>query len=430
MKKHTKEYFIDLLKKEVVPALGCTEPIAVALASAKASETLGETPKLIEVYVSPNILKNGMGVGIPGTGMVGLHIAAALGSIGGKSKDCLEVLKYIKKEHIEKAKDMVKSEKVIVKAKETPSKLYVEVTVKNDSHSSTVIIKDTHSNIISVSLNEDIIYTTTEETTKIASSKENIDNIDHTTIDEIYEFAMNAPLSDIEFILEGAHMNKTIAKEGIKNDYGLKVGKTLYKNIEKGLLKDDMSNYAMALTSAASDARMAGCMLPVMSNSGSGNQGITVMMPVIAIHEKLGLEEEKLVRALILANLTAIHIKSYLGRLSALCGCVVASSGASAGIVYLLGGNLDQVKYAIKNMAGNIVGMICDGAKTGCALKVSTGVSAAIQSALLALENIEISDKDGIIHKDMEETIKNLAKIGTQGMVETDKIILDIMTCK
>lgn len=410
--------------------LALAEPIAVALASAKASETLGETPKLIEVYVSPNILKNGMGVGIPGTGMVGLHIAAALGSIGGKSKDCLEVLKYIKKEHIEKAKDMVKSEKVIVKAKETPSKLYVEVTVKNDSHSSTVIIKDTHSNIISVSLNEDIIYTTTEETTKIASSKENIDNIDHTSIDEIYEFAMNAPLSDIEFILEGAHMNKTIAKEGIKNDYGLKVGKTLYKNIEKGLLKDDMSNYAMALTSAASDARMAGCMLPVMSNSGSGNQGITVMMPVIAIHEKLGLEEEKLVRALILANLTAIHIKSYLGRLSALCGCVVASSGASAGIVYLLGGNLDQVKYAIKNMAGNIVGMICDGAKTGCALKVSTGVSAAIQSALLALENIEISDKDGIIHKDMEETIKNLAKIGAQGMIETDKIILDIMTCK
>lgn len=241
---------------------------------------------------------------------------------------------------------------------------------------------------------------------------------------------MNVDHNKISFLLDGAEMNKKIGVEGITNDYGLKVGKTIYSKMKSGLIGDDIQNYAMALTAGASDARMAGCMLPVMSNSGSGNQGLTVMLPVVAVCEKLKVSKETQIRALALANLIAIHIKSYLGRLSALCGCVVSASGASAGIVYLLGGDLKKIKYAIKNMAGNIVGMICDGAKTGCALKVSTGVSAAMQSALLAMDNIEISCQDGIINDNIEETIKNLAKIGSEGMKETDNLILDIMTSK
>ncbi|WP_138205423.1 serine dehydratase subunit alpha family protein [Haloimpatiens lingqiaonensis] len=428
MKINDKEYFIGLLKNEVVPALGCTEPIAVALASSKACKELNLFPEKIQVFVSPNILKNGMGVGIPGTGMVGLDIAAALGAIGGNADAQLEVLKDITKEDINKSKEFLNENRVHVTAKDVPDKLYVEVKVFNGEHSATVIIKEKHSNIVSIEVDGKYIFK--KENNESNTTNENKNSYEHTTVEEIYNFAINADFKDIEFILEGAKMNKAISEDGLKNDYGLKVGKTLFKKINDGILSNDLQNYAMAVTSAASDARMAGCMLPVMSNSGSGNQGITVMMPVVAAAEKLNVSDEKLARALVLANLVAIHIKSYLGRLSALCGCVVASSGASCGITYLMGGNLENIIYSIKNMAGNIAGMICDGAKTGCALKVSTGVSAAIQSSLLAMEGIEISEKDGIIDKDIEKTIKNIAEIGAKGMSETDKLILDIMICK
>lgn len=428
MKMKNKDYFINLLKSEVVPALGCTEPIAVALASSRACKELNLSPEKIKVYVSANILKNGMGVGIPGTGMVGLDIAAALGAIGGNSDAMLEVLKDITQEDIENAKNFLKEDRVYVTTKDVPNKLYIEVNVSNGEHSSTVIIKDKHSNIVYI--DKDGVCTYKNEEEENTAVVEDANAYEHTTVEEIYNFAMNADFKDIEFILEGARMNKAISQEGLKNNYGLKVGKTLLEKIDKGILSNDLQSYSMALTAAASDARMAGCMLPVMSNSGSGNQGITVMMPVVAVAEKLNVEDEKLARALVLANLIAIHIKSYLGRLSALCGCVVASSGASCGITYLLGGNLANVNSAIKNMAGNIAGMICDGAKTGCALKVSTGVSSAIQSALLALDGIEISEKDGIIDKDVEKTIQNVAEIGAKGMAETDKLILNIMVCK
>ncbi|AWZ48012.1 hypothetical protein C3495_03935 [Clostridiaceae bacterium 14S0207] len=430
MKTHNENYFIQLLTKEIVPALGCTEPIAVALAASKSSETLGGLIDNIEVYVSNNILKNGMGVGIPGTGMVGLNIAAALGCIGGNSKAGLEVLKNINKEDIYKSKQLLKENKVTVLPKKVPNKLYVEVTCNGINGKCTTIIKDNHSNIVSVKLNNKLIVNNEIEDSKKEEQCCCTEEIQHTNIDEIYDFIMNVDHNKISFLLDGAEMNKKIGVEGITNDYGLKVGKTIYSKMKSGLIGDDIQNYAMALTAGASDARMAGCMLPVMSNSGSGNQGLTVMLPVVAVCEKLKVSKETQIRALALANLIAIHIKSYLGRLSALCGCVVSASGASAGIVYLLGGDLKKIKYAIKNMAGNIVGMICDGAKTGCALKVSTGVSAAMQSALLAMDNIEISCQDGIINDNIEETIKNLAKIGSEGMKETDNLILDIMTSK
>lgn len=429
---HKDDYFINLLKKEVVPALGCTEPIAVALASAKSAETLGVIPDRIEVIVSPNILKNGMGVGIPGTGMVGLNIASALGALGGKSSKSLEVLSSITYENIEDAKNFVKENKVIVKSQETTSKLYVKVSCFSGLNVCTTIIENSHTNISSVTLNNKEIFNNNSTCNTKNNISKNYDKNteDHTTIDEIYNFAINVPLEKITFILEGAKMNKAVALEGLSKEYGLQVGKTLNLQILNNIISNDMQNHSIALTAAACDARMAGCMMPVMSNSGSGNQGITVMMPVIATCEFLNCSEEKLARALIIANLVAIHIKSYLGKLSALCGCVVASSGASAGIVYLMDGTLDNIKYSIKNMAGNIVGMICDGAKTGCALKVATGVSAAMQSAFLAMNNIEISSNDGIIDKDVEKTIQNLAKIGNEGMNKTDELILNIMTCK
>ena len=225
-------------------------------------------------------------------------------------------------------------------------------------------------------------------------------------------------------------MNRALAKEGLENRYGLKVGRTIQDNVHKNIFGDGLLTYSMAITAAASDARMAGCTLPAMSNSGSGNQGITVTMPVIAAADKFGSTNEELARALVLSNLVAIHIKHYLGRLSALCGCVIASTGASCGIVFLKNGNYDQVTYAIKNMIGNITGMVCDGAKVGCALKVASGVSSAVQSSILALDNICISENDGIIDKDIEKTIRNLGSIGSEGMRHTDTMILDIMVCK
>jgi len=419
--------FIELLKTEVVPALGCTEPIAVALATSRGIQALDKGAENIDVFVSGNILKNGMGVGIPGTGMTGLDIAAALGAIGGNPDAELEVLKDITKEDVNEAVKMVEDGKVTIIHKNVPDKLYIEVICKTKEEYSKVVIKQKHTNIVLIERNGKTIF-------KDNSSEEDVVTITEDryfeTIDNIHEFAHDVELDDIKFLLESVKLNKNVAKEGLEGDYGLKVGKTIAENVKKGVLSDDIQSYAMSITAAASDARMAGCMCPVMSNSGSGNQGITVTLPIVAVAEKLKSSEEKLLRALAIGHLTAIHIKKYLGRLSALCGATVAATGASAGITYLLGGSCTHAKYAIKNMIGNVAGMICDGAKIGCALKVSTCTSAAVQSALLAVSNTVITEKEGIIDKDIEKTIKNLGMIATQGMNQTDNVILDIMVSK
>ena len=249
------------------------------------------------------------------------------------------------------------------------------------------------------------------------------------TVREIYDFACTADFKDIDFILEDRTLNMALAKEGLEGDYGLRVGKAIREN-QLEVFGDDLMSFAMGMTAAASDARMAGCTLPAMSNSGSGNQGITVSVPIIAYALKYGIGDEPLARALILSNLVAIHIKGYLGKLSALCGCVVASTGSACGIVYLQGGTYEQVCAAIKNMVGNITGMVCDGAKVGCAMKVASGVSSAVQSAVLALRGTCIPSTDGIIEDDIEKTIRNLGAIGSVGMQATDRMILDIMLCK
>lgn len=440
---------IELLHKEVKPALGCTEPVAVALAVAKACETLreaGESIEFLDVEVSGNILKNGMGVGIPGTGMVGLHIASALAVTCGKSEYKLEVLKDLTPESVALAKEMVDSKRVNILLANTPIKLYIYAKAYNVNRSvvASAVVQDNHDSIISVKLNnkelllEDAAssselgsgngYTSEGECSVISKSKSTRDY--KLTVKEIVEFAKEVELSKIEFILDSATLNEALAKEGLDKDYGLKVGKTLVANEHKELFGDSFLTYAMAVTAAASDARMAGSTLPAMSNSGSGNQGITVTMPVIAYANKMEVSKEELSRALVLSHLVAIHIKGYLGKLSALCGCVIASTGSSCGIVYLKGGGYNQVCYAIKNMVGNITGMVCDGAKVGCALKVASGVSSSVQAAILALDNICISSNDGIIDDDIEKTICNLGIIGSKGMQSTDSMILDIMVCK
>ena len=428
---------IRLIRKEVKPALGCTEPIAVALAVAKAMEITESCTTVadawrsdgdysIKVEVSGNILKNGMGVGIPGTGMVGLHIATALGAVCGKSCYGLEVLHDLSDAAIARAKEM--EGRVAVGLAESDLKLYVKASVEYGGHISYAVIERDHDNICETGCDGKILS---------SSKAGGQDCTDHSstldyglTVKEILEFASSVAYQDIEFILESRTLNLALANEGMSGKYGLRVGYAISLKDNREVFGQDFLSYAMALTAAASDARMAGCTLAAMSNSGSGNQGITVTMPVIAYSLRYGCSDEELARALVLSHLVAIHIKGYLGKLSALCGCVIASTGAACGLVYLRGGDYEQICAAIKNMIGNITGMVCDGAKVGCAMKVASGVSSALQSAVLAREGICISEHDGIIEKDIEKTIQNLGRIGSVGMQNTDNMILDIMVCK
>ncbi len=433
---------IELLRKEVKPALGCTEPIAVALAVAKAMEIMEEKCGITDsswrlkdgytlwIEVSGNILKNGMGVGIPGTGMVGLHIAAALGAVCGKSEYGLEVLNDLEEKAIERAKELVENKSVSICLAENDHKLYVKASVLlSGDHCASTLIRDNHDSIVETCFDGTVLNSSYEaEGCEAADQKTTLDY--KLTVREIYDFATTVDFKDIEFILESRTLNLALAQEGLKGCYGLKVGYAIGMTDNKEVFGEDFLSYAMSLTAAASDARMAGCTLAAMSNSGSGNQGITVTMPVIAYSLKYGTDEEKLARALVLSHLTAIHIKGYLGKLSALCGCVIASTGSSCGLVYLRGGDYEQICSAIKNMIGNITGMVCDGAKVGCAMKVASGVSSALQSAVLAREGICISEHDGIIEKDIEKTIRNLGRIGSVGMQNTDNMILEIMVCK
>ncbi len=433
---------IELIRKEVKPALGCTEPIAVALAVAKAMEILEDRCEIpdtdwrmkecyrLRIEVSGNILKNGMGVGIPGTGMVGLHIAAALGAVCGKSEYGLEVLNDLNDISITRAKEMVENRSVSIVLAETSHKLYVKAHADfKDGSTAYALIQDNHDSIVETCFNGEILSSVENDGNQETPDQKT--TLDYKlTVKEIVEFASTVAYEDIEFILESRTLNLALAKEGMKGCYGLKVGWAINLDDNREVFGGDFLSYAMSLTAAASDARMAGCTLAAMSNSGSGNQGITVTMPVIAYSITYGTNDEKLARALVLSHLIAIHIKGYLGKLSALCGCVIASTGSACGLVYLRGGDYEQICSAIKNMIGNITGMVCDGAKVGCAMKVASGVSSALQSAVLAREGICISEYDGIIEKDIEKTIQNLGKIGSVGMQKTDNMILDIMVCK
>ena len=441
----TNRQILELLHREVKPALGCTEPIAVALAVAKAVEIIQENcvcPERwrlqarfhIQVEVSGNILKNAMGVGIPGTGMVGIPVAAALGAVCGDSAKGLEVLSSLTEEAVRRAKTLVSEGCVGISIARTDRLLYVKATVSAESGvaasaeidpQASAVIEDTHDRIVQTSFADKILMQSESASAAKDAPEEDYD----LTVRAICDFAASAPYEDIAFILDDRKLNLALAEEGLRGDYGLRVGKTIRENRQE-VFGDDYMSFAMGITAAASDARMAGSTLPAMSNSGSGNQGITVSMPVIAYALKYGTDDESLARALILSNLVAIHIKHFLGKLSALCGCVVASTGSACGLVYLQGGDYKAICAAIQNMAGNITGMVCDGAKTGCAMKVASGVSCAVQSAVLALSGRCIPATDGIIEEDVEKTIRNIGIIGSAGMKTTDRMILDIMLCK
>lgn len=420
-----RQAILALLHQEVVPALGCTEPIAVALTAARAAEALGRTPERLDVAVSANLLKNGMGVMVPGTGEMGLAIAAAAGALGGKSALGLECLASLDPAQAEAARAMVAADAVELHLPDNDLLLYCLVTAHADGHSAAAELRDSHDNITRVwqdgALVEDHMPA---ETGEAAPADWPL------TLARVYEFATTAPLEEISFILEAARMNRQVAEEGLSSQYGLGVGKSMDARVRKHILSDDLPTFAIRLTAAAADARMAGVMMPVMSNSGSGNQGITCTMPVVACAIRQESSDEDLARALMMSHLTSIHIKHHLGRLSAHCGAMVAATAAGCGIALLLDGDLAVMERTIRNMVGNVAGMICDGAKSSCALKVATAVGAGIQAVMLALDGSVVPGNEGITDDDIEVCIANLGRLGSTGMKEADKVILDIMLKK
>lgn len=419
--------FLDLLHREVVPALGCTEPIAVALTAAFAAETLGSKPESLEVVVSANLLKNGMGVVVPGTGEMGLQIAAAAGALGGKSERGLECLASLDPQQAEAARAMINAGKVELKLADNNLLLYCKVTAFGDGHTARAELMDSHANLVAAWRDGEQVFA---KESAPAVQKNGAEEEWPLSLRKIYEFASTTPVADIEFILDASRMNRAVAEEGLANKYGLGVGQSMDAQTRLNILSDDMLNFAVKLTAAAADARMAGVMMPVMSNSGSGNQGITCTMPVVACAIRLGKPNEELARALIMSHLTAIHIKHHLGRLSAHCGAMVAATAAACGIALLLGGGEKEMEMTVRNMVGNVAGMICDGAKSSCALKVASAVGAGIQAAMLALQGTAVPGREGIVSDDIEACIANLGKLGSEGMRETDKVILDIMLHK
>lgn len=427
MDRLTQTQIIKLIHQEIVPAIGCTEPVAVALAAAKAAEVLGRRPEKIEVLLSANILKNAMGVGIPGTGMVGLPIAIALGTLIGKSAYGLEVLRDITPGALQEGKAMINDKLIHIALKENVDKLYIEIICTSGQETARVIICHEHTHIIYVEKNGTVLTDLRQELCCDAICQEDELKLSFATV---YEFAMEMPIDEIHFILKTADLNKKAAQASIQGNYGHTVSKTVSGQFGKKYMGDSVYTHMLVMTAAACDARMDGAMIPVMSNSGSGNQGIAATLPVLSFAEDIDCSEEHLVRALMLSHLMVIYIKQSLGRLSALCGCVVAATGSSCGITYLMGGNKMQISYAIKNMIGNITGMICDGAKPSCALKVSSGVSTAMISALMAMEDKVVTPVEGIIDEDVDKSIANLTAIGSVGMEATDKLVLDIMTGK
>lgn len=424
-----RKQIVELVKREVVPAIGCTEPAAVSLAVAKATEILGELPSRIIVGLSGNMLKNAMGVGIPGTGMIGLPIAIALGALIGKSEYGLEVLKDVSPDWVEKGKKYIAEERIEVNLiTDTPSNLHIDVRVNdekgNEAHT---VISGFHTNFIEISRNGEIILKA--DTTQGSKEEENRCEEVQLSMIKVWDFATESPIDEIDFILQARDLNKAASKLGMEEKYGHSLG-SMVKKIGKVYYGDGHLANMISATSAACDARMGGATIAVMSNSGSGNQGITATMPVVSFAEDINASETQLARALMLSHLTSIYIKQNLGRLSALCGCVVASTGSSAGLVYLMGGGYEQVCAAVKNMVANLTGMICDGAKPSCSMKISSGVSTALMSALLAMEGRCVSQAEGIVHDDVDKTIHNLTSIGKDAMTATDMHVLRIMTNK
>lgn len=412
--------YLNILKHELVPALGCTEPIAIAYASAKAVQVLGEFPDTIEMNCSGNIIKNVKGVTVPNSGgMKGIDVAAILGAVGGNADKALEVLEGITPAHIARTKELLAKKICSCSLVEGVANLYITARVTKGGHFAEVTIINHHTNITKIVKDGQVLLDLPVE----AEAEDAGIDKSLLTVKEILEFANEVRFEDIEEVIgRQVKMNSAIAQEGLDNNYGAQIGKTLMHVWGKGV-----TTRACARAAAGSDARMGGCSMPVVINSGSGNQGMTVSLPVIAYAEEWEVSRDKMYRSLVVSNLIAIHQKFYIGSLSAYCGAVSAACGAGAGITYMYGGSYQQVSLTIINTLGNIGGIVCDGAKPSCAAKIASSVDAALMAFHLSIQNKSFLPGEGIIKGDVEETIKSMGYIGRVGMRSTDTEILNVM---
>lgn len=419
------EHFIAIIKKEVQPALGCTEPTSIAYAAAHAARLLGKKPEKITVAVSDNLYKNAMGVFVPGTGQVGLPIAAAVGALGGDPDAGLEVLAPITTAHVKEAMDMIEEGRVMIEKADSPDAVFCSATVYAGDQSAQVTVQGEHTGIVEKRKNGEVVF---KKESSISTDSEGQSNVEGEPISlkAIYDFALNAPFEDIAFILQARDINMALADEGLARQYGLELGRTIKEQIDAGILSADLVNNMAAYTAAASDARMGGATLPAMSNYGSGNQGITATIPVVKMAEFVKADDERLARALILSHLGAIYIKSHYPSLSAFCGNTATSSAVAMALVYLNSGTFEQACMAINNVISDTSGMVCDGAKSTCAMKVHTAAQSAYKGCFLALAGHGVAGQ-GIVSADVEKTIDNLGAMITQGMHKTDEKIIEIM---
>lgn len=422
-------HFIRAVQEEVKPALGCTEPISLALACAVAAQQLSGEVTHIEAWVSPNLMKNGLGVTVPGTGMVGLPIAAALGALGGNAQGGLEVLKGVSADSVVQAKALLTAGNVQVKLQEPCEEiLYSRACVYAGEESACVTIAGGHTRIVEIARQGETRFTLDEQPQRDVDDP--LDMLARTSLAQILTFIEQVPFSDIAFILEAARLNDALSREGLSGQWGLHIGATLNKQRDRGFMARDLGSDIVIRTSAASDARMGGATLPAMSNSGSGNQGITATLPVLVVAEHLQADDEKLARALMLSHLAAIYIHYQLPRLSALCAATTAAMGAAAGMAWLLDGRYKTLSMAISSMIGDVSGMICDGASNSCAMKVSTSVASAWKAVMMALDDSAVTGNEGIVANDVEHSIANLCSLACHSMQGTDRQIIEIMTKK
>lgn len=420
-----------IMTKEILPAYGCTEPIAVAYAAAAAAKNADGQIEQIQCEVSGNIIKNVASVIIPGTnGLYGMKAAIAAGVVARTPELKLEVLSSLDESKLPNLNELLAKNIITVKPAMNSKSLYIKLKINTNNGCCVVLIEDVHDNIVFIEKNGKTIFLNSTIDPNIKDMSDNIDDEKGFTLNDLHKYVKNTPLEDFDIIKDAIAMNKRICEEGLKNNYGLGVGKFLKESNFSKYFTESALEHVLSLTVAGTDARMAGSSLPAMSNSGSGNQGIATTMPVVGFGEYLDINEEKLIRAVALSNLVTIFLKSKLGRLSSLCGVVPASAGASCGIVYLLDGNLEVLENSIKNVMGNIAGMFCDGAKAGCSLKVATGTFTALLSAHKALEGNSIKGTDGIVENTVEKTLENYAKIANEGTNALDQILLEIMLKK
>ena len=421
--------FIRTVQEEVKPALGCTEPVSLALACAIAAEHLSGDVTQIEAWVSPNLMKNGLGVTVPGTGMVGLPIAAALGAIGGNAQAGLEVLKDVTADALSRAKALLEAGQVQVKLQAPCDEiLYSRACVYAGNSSAMVTIAGGHTRVVEVVCQGTTRFALDDQQGEV--SDDPLAVLSNTTLSQILEFVEHVPFEAIRFILEAGKLNDALSREGLSGKWGLHIGATLNKQRSRGWMAQDLGSDIVIRTSAASDARMGGATLPAMSNSGSGNQGITATLPVVVVAEHVQADDERLARALMLSHLSAIYIHSQLPRLSALCAATTAAMGAAAGMAWLMGGSYQTISMAIGSMIGDVSGMICDGASNSCAMKVSTSVASSWKAVMMALDDSAVTGNEGIVAHDVEQSIANLCALACRSMQATDQQIIEIMASK